>query len=273
MIEIDQLGVSLSGRFILSGISCIARAGQVTAIIGPNGSGKSTLLKALCRDHAYSGTVRLNGRDLARLSPVEAACQRAVLPQSSTLPFPFTVREVVTMGLRAGRPGPEGAALVALPEQALALVDLPDFGGRSYGELSGGEQQRVQLARVLCQVWQPVLEDTPRYLFLDEPVSSLDVKHQLMIMRAARAYADAGGGVLAVLHDLNLAAMFADAVLALAEGNLLASGSPADVLTDANISAIFDAPLRVGVTPPGGAPFVLPQSAAKASLSPQTKVA
>ncbi|HEV7345208.1 MAG TPA: heme ABC transporter ATP-binding protein [Devosia sp.] len=266
MIEIDSLGVELGGRTILQGVSFTAAPGELTAIIGPNGSGKSTLLKAICRDYHYSGTVRLNSIDLARMSPLDAACQRAVLPQSSTLPFPFTVREVVAMGITAGRPGPVGAALRSLPERALARVDLAGFGGRYYGEISGGEQQRVQLARVLCQVWQPVLDGTPRFLFLDEPVSSLDVKHQLMIMDVARHHADAGGGVIAVLHDLNLAAMYADRIVALAHGRTAAFGTPAEVLTDVTIDVVFDAPLRVGLAPPPPIPFVLPQSAQPSAL-------
>ncbi|WP_137151653.1 heme ABC transporter ATP-binding protein [Devosia sp. FKR38] len=273
MIAIDGLGVVLGGRRILNDISFAAAPGRLTAIIGPNGSGKSTLLKALCRDHAYSGRISIDGRDIAGMSPLEAACRRAVLPQSASLPFPFTVREVVAMGVRAGRPGPLGAALYGLPERALEAVDLPGFGARYYGDLSGGEQQRVQLARVLCQVWQPVLDGQPRYLFLDEPVSSLDVKHQLIVMDVARRFADAGGGVLAVLHDLNLASMYADDLLALAAGRLVAHGPPAQVLTDSTIGAVFDAPLRVGATPAPGQPFVLPQSAQLAPFSHHAQVA
>lgn len=273
MIEIEQLGVTLGGRTIISDINFAAPAGKFTAIIGPNGSGKSTLLKAMCRDHAYSGVVRFDGRDIKTMSAMEAACIRAVLPQSSTLPFPFTVREVVAMGITAGRPGPVGESLRSLPERSLIAVDLPGFGARYYGDLSGGEQQRVQLARVLCQVWQPVLDGIPRFLFLDEPVSSLDVKHQLIVMDVARRFADAGGGVLAVLHDLNLASMYADRILALAGGRLVASGTPGEVLTDANIRSVFDAPLRVGVTPGPNRPFVLPQSAEQSPSSLHAQVA
>ena len=105
MIEIDSVDVTVNGRKILHGVSMAAPAGKLTAIIGPNGSGKSTLLKALCRDYDYSGTIYLDGRDIAGMSALEIAGLRAVLPQSSNLPFPFTVREVVAMGLTAGRPG------------------------------------------------------------------------------------------------------------------------------------------------------------------------
>ena len=260
MIDVHNLSVRLGSRTILHDVSFSAAPGAITAVIGPNGSGKSTLMKALCRDYEYDGSVRINGQDLARLSPADAASVRAVLPQSSNLPFPFMVREVVALGLTAGRSGVALSMLRQLPDMALAAVDLAGFGGRFYGELSGGEQQRVQLARVLCQVWLPVLDGAPRYLFLDEPVSSLDIKHQLMIMDVARRYADAGGGVIAILHDLNLAAMYADSILALRDGRVAGIGTPEDVLTDALIADVFDCPLRVGAVPSAGMPFVLPQS-------------
>ena len=116
---------------------------------------------------------------------------RAVLPQASALSFPFTVREIVSLGLTADATGDAGAMTSGMPERALARVDLDGFAGRFYQELSGGEQQRVQLARVLCQVWEPVLDGKPRYLFLDEPVSSLDIKHQLIIMASPATSASA----------------------------------------------------------------------------------
>ena len=273
MIEIDSIDVSLNGRHILHEVSFSARPGQLTAIVGPNGSGKSTLLKALCRDQAYQGDIFIDGRELRGLSAMEAAVMRAVLPQASTLPFPFTVREVVAMGVTAGRPGVAPNALARLPEEALVAVDLDGFGGRFYGELSGGEQQRVRLARVLCQVWVPVLNGVPRYLFLDEPVSSLDIKHQLMIMDVARAYANAGGGVIAVLHDLNLTAIYADQVVALRDGAVMARGTPAAVIRDEVLAQVFDAPLRVGVAPARHVPFVLPHSAIAAETHRNLKVA
>lgn len=274
MIAVKSLSVSLGHRQILRDVSFTAAPGAITAVIGPNGSGKSTLMKALCRDSAYGGTVTINGRDLLDITPMDAAALRAVLPQSSSLPFPFTVYEVVAMGLTAGLSGVPAAMSKRLPEMALAAVDLAGFGGRYYGEISGGEQQRVQLARVLCQVWVPVLKGTPRYLFLDEPVSSLDVKHQLMIMDVARRFADAGGGVIAILHDLNLAAMYADTIVALREGQVAGQGTPEQVLTDDLIARVFDCRLSVGATPPAGMPFVLPQSAGRhAAPAHITKVA
>lgn len=261
MIEAKNICVSFGNTKILHGIDFTAPAGAVSVIIGPNGSGKTTLLKALCNDLAYSGTVHINGTDLQHLSSVDVATMRAVLPQSTMLSFPFTVREVVALGLTAGLPGVPSDVLSTLPEQALDRVDLAGFAGRFYQDLSGGEQQRVQLARVLCQVWQPVLDGVPRFLFLDEPVSSLDIKHQLMIMQVARRFADAGGGVIAIMHDLNLTAMFADHVSVLKGGVVVGEGTPREVMQDNLITHAFECALRVGVLPArDDMPFVLPQS-------------
>ncbi|MBN9222210.1 MAG: heme ABC transporter ATP-binding protein [Mesorhizobium sp.] len=260
MIEARDVAVAIAGKRIVSGVGFEARPGEIAAIVGPNGSGKTTFLKALSGELVYTGIVSLNGRDLRAMKPAEVAVHRAVLPQATVLSFPFTVREVVKLGLVGGRSGVLPGEDSRLPERALARVDLDGFAGRFYQELSGGEQQRVQLARVLCQVWAPVLDGKPRYLFLDEPVSSLDIKHQLIIMNIARDFARRGGGVVAILHDLNLTAMYADRIFVMHRGRLAATGAPQDVLSDDLIEKVFDCRLRVGVLPAGNMPFVLPQS-------------
>jgi iron complex transport system ATP-binding protein len=261
MIETTNLSVSLGRREILSSVGMTAHPGEMTVIVGPNGSGKTTLMNTLSGDLAYRGRVMFNGISLSSMKPWQMAVLRAVLPQATTLAFPFTVHEVVRLGLTNGRSGALPDAVARLPERALARVGLENFSGRLYQELSGGEQQRVQLARILCQVWSPVLEGQARYLFLDEPVSSLDVKHQLLIMNVARDYARRGGGVIAVLHDLNLAAMFADRIVMMHRGRIAASGTAAGVLTEETLATIFDCRLAVGFAETG-VPFVLPQSAA-----------
>ncbi|HWK63414.1 MAG TPA: heme ABC transporter ATP-binding protein [Rhizobiaceae bacterium] len=262
MIEARDVSVSIGRKCIVSDMKFEIRPGELAAIVGPNGSGKTTFMRALSGDLPYTGSISINGHALASLKPWEVATMRAVLPQATALSFPFTVREIVKLGLLGGRSGALPGEEERLPERALARVDLEGFGGRFYQELSGGEQQRVQLARVLCQVWAPVLEERPRYLFLDEPVSSLDIKHQLIIMDLARDFAGRGGGVVAILHDLNLTAMYADRIYVMHKGRLAAAGSPANVLSDELMSRVFECRLRVGALPAGNAPFVLPQSAA-----------
>ncbi|MER8408207.1 heme ABC transporter ATP-binding protein [Mesorhizobium sp. M0185] len=260
MIEARDVSVAIGCKRIVANVDFEARPGEIAAIVGPNGSGKTTFLRALSGDLGYSGEVTVNGRNLSAMKPVDAATVRAVLPQATTLSFPFTVREIVRLGLVGGRSGALPGEDQRLPERALARVDLDGFAGRFYQELSGGEQQRVQLARVLCQVWAPVLDGKPRYLFLDEPVSSLDIKHQLIIMDIARDFARRGGGVVAILHDLNLTAMYADRIFVMHRGRLAATGSPQQVLSDELIEKVFDCRLKVGVLPAANMPFVLPQS-------------
>lgn len=261
MISASKVDVFFGRKQILHKIDFEAAPRRFTAIVGPNGSGKSTFLKALAGEIAHHGEIFLNGQPLHALKPWQAASRRAVMAQQTTLSFPFTVREIVRLGLTSGFSGARPGEIEQLPERALEAVDLKDFSGRYYQELSGGEQQRAQLARVLCQIWSPVLHGEPRFLLLDEPVSSLDIKHQIAIMEIARDYAMRGGGVIAVLHDLNLMSMFADRVAVFHEGRVAAAGTPKDVLTDRLMEAVFGCRLRVGALPAPGTPFVLPHSA------------
>ncbi len=253
----QNVHLSLGRKQILWDVNFTAAPGEITAIVGPNGSGKSTLLKALVGEHPCSGDIRLNDRMLSDYRSWELAAMRAVLPQATVLAFPFTVLEVIRLGLAAG----PDAAQSALPYEALARVDLADYAARSYQDLSGGEQQRVQLARVLVQVWQPQRDGRPCWLFLDEPVSSLDIAHQLTVMEIARRFAEGGGGVVTVMHDLNLTAMYADRVHVMHNGCTAAAGSVQKTLTDPLLSKVYGCPLRTGVVPKPAGLFVLPQTA------------
>lgn len=255
MLEVSDLSARLSGLPILHRISLTAAPGTVTAIVGPNGSGKTTLLRALTGDLTYEGGARLNGHEISSTHPRQMAGMRAVLAQSTQLAFPFTVDEVVRLGLSSGTQAQRGD----LPARALAEVGLSGYGGRDVQTLSGGEQARVHLARVLVQVWEPVTQAGPRWLFLDEPVAALDIGHQLTVMGLARRYADAGGGVVAVMHDLNLSAMYADHIALMREGRILAQGNPAHVLSDANLGRAYGCAVRVN-TVPGQGPWLVPQA-------------
>lgn len=257
MLEVSGLSARLADRNILQRIDLTAAPGTVTAIVGPNGSGKTTLLRALTGDLHYMGSARLNGHEVQDTAPRLMAAIRAVLAQSTQLAFPFTVDEVVRLGLSAGVQG----AAQDLPACALERVGLAGYGPRDMQSLSGGEQARVHLARVLVQVWEPVTDQGPRWLFLDEPVAALDIGHQLTVMDIARRYADAGGGVIAVMHDLNLSAMYADHIALLLEGRMLAQGTPAQVLTDVNLSRAYGCAVRVNAVPAHG-PWLVPQAMA-----------
>lgn len=257
MLEARNISVMLGKAQVLHGVNFIAKPGELTAIVGPNGSGKTTLLRALTGDVHYRGDVLLNGQNTRAQPAWQLAAQRAVLPQATTMAFPFSVIEVVRIGLTSGTSGAHDARAM----QALHRVGLAHYANRFYQELSGGEQQRVQLARVLCQVWDPVAQGEPRWLLLDEPVASLDIGHQLEVMEIARTFARSGGGVVAVMHDLNLTALYADAVTMLAGGQKLADGPPAEVLTDAPLSQAYNCNLRVNTVPRPDQTFILPHAA------------
>ena len=255
MLDLTDISVRLGRRQVLQGVSLTVRAGEVLAICGANGAGKSTLLKAILGEVPATGLVRLNGIDIAEARPFSLARLRAVLPQDSEVAFGFTLGEVVGMGREAG----DCATWPDVDALALAAVGLQGRGGDDIRSLSGGERQRGHLARALAQVWEPVSPQGPRWLMLDEPVASLDLGHQLQVMRLARSYADAGGGVVAIMHDLNLSAMFADRMAFLVDGQLAAVGTPAEVMQQDLLEAAYGC--RIGLNrAPGIGPWLLPQA-------------
>jgi iron complex transport system ATP-binding protein len=256
MLEISGLKVALGREDVLHGIELTAEPGRVTVILGPNGSGKSTLLRAVSSELPYRGRIRLQGRDVARTPAWRLAAMRGVLEQSNNVAFPFSVQEVVQMGLRAGVEA-DHPHIVA---EALAEVGLSQMAHRPIQALSGGQQARAHLARVRAQIWHARSHDGPRWLLLDEPVASLDIAHQLEVMGILRRFADAGGGVVAVMHDLNLSAQIADQMVLMRAGHIAASGSPGEVMRDGILSQVYGCALTVGTQLSGGL-WVLPRLA------------
>lgn len=255
MFDLQHLSYQIGRKILLQQVSVQARPGELLAVVGANGAGKSTLLRLLSGDLLpSSGSVSFDGRPLALHAPSDLARRRAVLTQQHTLSLSFRVDELVMMGRYPhfkGSPGPHDHSIVAA---ALATVGLTELAGRSYPTLSGGEQQRVQLARVLAQVW----EAEGGFLLLDEPLNGLDLHHQHHTLDVARTLTRQGFGVIAVLHDLNLAAQFADQVLMLRQGEPVAYGPPASVLTGENIQQGFAINVQLIPHPSLHCPLIVP---------------
>lgn len=229
-------------RQILKDVAFAARPGTITALLGPNGAGKSTALKILCGELApAAGVVTLNGKALNAYSAEELARQRAILPQHSQVAFPFPVEEIVEMGRHPYREAP--AATRAFAEEALNMTDTARFRNKTVDRLSGGEQQRAQLARAVCQMLGGALEG--KYLLLDEPSASQDMAQQQRIAGVVRELKARGAGILVVLHDLNQAMTLADEVVLLKAGEVVASGPTLETLNEANIQAAYDHPVKL----------------------------
>jgi len=260
--ELTAASARIRGATLLDGVSLSVTAGETVAIVGPNGAGKSTLMRLLSGDLApTSGTVRLKGRAIADYRAEDLAANRAVLSQHVQVSFPFTVAEVVGMG--GGRQ--PRAVVEPLVAAALAEAELDGFAARELPTLSGGEQQRAHFARVLVQLACGETDHGAGALLLDEPTASLDMRHQINLLESAKRRARQGTAVVAVLHDLNLAARFADRILVVRKGRLVADGAPATTITDDLLHHVFEVDARVGTTP-GGLPFVLPQQMAQAAI-------
>jgi iron complex transport system ATP-binding protein len=263
MLEARGVWVETGVHALLADVDLAAAPGRVTVLIGPNGAGKSTLLRVLSGEIAPSrGKAALDGVSLRAFSAAELARRRAVVPQSSAVAFPFRVREVVMLGVTVPGFGPADTATHKRVDAALDAVGLMPFAERLYPTLSGGERQRVHVARALCQLAAAARPRTESGCFLlDEPTASLDLAHQGHVLSAMRRQAALGLAVVAILHDLNLAAAVADHLVLLAGGRVAATGSPREVLREEPLSAAYGCRVTPDRAPGDGRPFVLPPAA------------
>lgn len=243
-IVLTDVGCTRGGRQILSGVSLEVSPGRLLALVGPNGAGKSTLLALMCGDLRLSGgEVRIDDRPLGQWSASDLARVRSVLLQSNDVSFSFTSREVVEMGRNPWTGRPEADEDEEAVTEAMRTADVVHLADRPYSSLSGGERARVSLARVLAQRTPVVL--------LDEPTAALDLRHQEEVMSVARSLAREGRAVIVVLHDLSLAAAYADEIAVIAEGTLGAIGPPAEVLTTEMVRSVYGVDTHLLESPDG----------------------
>jgi iron complex transport system ATP-binding protein len=256
-IVVESIGFRIGSADLLRDVSLTVAAGEVLVLVGPNGAGKSTLMHLLAGDRTpTSGRILLDGKPLGSYKHHELALRRAVLPQHSLLQFAFTVREVAEMGRAPHDDSREETNTIV--DRALAATEMTPFADRVYPSLSGGEQARAQLSRVLAQ--QAPL------LLLDEPTASLDLRHQQHVMDIARDVAASGGTVVAVVHDLNLAASTADRIVLLHRGVVVADGPPWDVMKNGLLSDVYQCEIAVTQHPMRDCPLVMPLGRDRTSM-------
>ena len=251
MLEARNVGYTIGTKMLLDAFELSVQAGQFVALIGPNGAGKSTALRLLGGElRADRGTIHLDGDPLELISPLALARKRACFQQNPSVNYPFTVREIATLGRQPHRRGkfesPHDRSVVA---EALRAAGVTHLQGRNQTTLSGGEATRAHLARVLAQ--------EPRLLLLDEPTNHLDLRYQQEILRVCKEHNKKGCAIVAVLHDLNLASIFSDHVVLLDKGLTVAQGAPREVLTPVNIRSVYGMESVVW-NHPGGCPWVVP---------------
>lgn len=254
-VDVRGLSWNVASRAILSAVGFHLAPGQVLAVVGPNGAGKSSLLRCLYRYiRPDAGSIQIDGEDIWALSARSAARRIATVLQEQPADFGLTVREVVALGRTPYRQGLAGlgAQDLRMIDAALERMELTNLTGRQLSSLSGGEKQRAMIARALAQ--------EPALLILDEPTNHLDIRHQLELLTMLRGL---GPTVIVSLHDLNLAAAFADRILLLHEGRVLGDGTPEEVLTAESLQAAFQVESFIDRTPTSGTPrfsFQLPNA-------------
>jgi len=257
MLKAENIQYRIGKKQIVNAISAEFFPGEFNMILGPNGSGKSSFLKIISGEIShYNGTVLYNDKKLSTQKKEELAKYRAVMSQLPELSFPLTVEEVVMMGRYPHFTFNPTKKDESICDDVMERMNLTSFKTRNYLTLSGGEKQRVHFARVLAQIWEKT-ESGNRYLFLDEPLNSLDINYQQEFLQIAKAFARHNTVLIAVLHDINLAIQYADKLFFLKEGELVAHGKPREILHESLIQKVFDVSTTVITNPVTANPLVI----------------
>ncbi|MBD5771180.1 heme ABC transporter ATP-binding protein [Marinomonas colpomeniae] len=239
-VEIQSLSVTINNKNLLNSIDLTIKPDELTVLIGPNGAGKSTLLKSCSGDILpTSGNILINKKPIGSFTPVLLGKTRAVMTQSYEIGFGFTVMEIVSMGCSIYEEQVSKLKKQNIISEVMDFMEIGHLSERTFITLSGGEQQRAQLARVLAQLWMPYEQEEARYLFLDEPTSSLDVFHQYHVLSLAKELTKRNIGVLAVIHDLSLAASFSDQLVLINNGSIVTKGKPEKVLQRSYLENVY----------------------------------
>jgi iron complex transport system ATP-binding protein len=241
MLKLQNIQYNIGSKIILENVNVQFEPNKFNIILGQNGSGKSSLLKIFCgQTKNYKGNVLYNDTNLQTIRTEDIAKHRAVMSQLPTLSFPLKVSDVVMMGRYPHFHFSPTKKDEHICQEAIELMNLQIFADRNYLTLSGGEKQRVQYARVLAQIWEQPTNEHMRYLFLDEPITSLDVKYQQEFLKIAKGFINENTIVIAIMHELNLAIQFADHLFFLKEGKLIANGVTNNILSADLLEKVFD---------------------------------
>ena len=257
MLRTENISFSVGKKQILKNVSASFLPGEFNMILGPNGSGKSSFLKIFSGEiNKFQGTVLYDDKKINELRKEELAKKRAVMSQQADLGFPLLVEEVVMMGRYPHFTFNPNKKDITICSEVIERMNLVEFKERNYLTLSGGEKQRVQYARVLAQVWEKPT-DSYRYLFLDEPLNSLDISYQHEFLQVAVELIKDHTVLIAVMHDINLAAHYADNLFFFKEGELVVHGKPKDILSAAMIEKVFNIKTTVIENPVTGKPLII----------------
>ena len=257
MLSIKNVSYSVGKKEIVKNISVDLLPGEFTMILGPNGSGKSTFLKLFSGEiKAKEGTIFYLDTKISELKKEALAKVRAVMSQQPELGFPLTVDEVVMMGRYPHFTFNPGKKDEAICNEVIEQMNIAELKDRNYLTLSGGEKQRVQFARVLAQIWE-MPSHGHRYLFLDEPLTNLDINYQQEFLTIARSLTKTDTVLVAVMHDVNLAVQYADKLIFLKEGEMVSYGNPLDILSEELIKNVFDVDTKIITNPVSGLPLMV----------------